>query len=120
MAKGIYREKVCFEHEDGRIFKFLKSLGDRVVRGVFVGHDHVNDYYAQYENIELVYGRKSGVNGYGGRYKKIIEQLKQRSIVEERKESLPIIFQEIYRKWLFSINMHLICFNEGKKNRSYT
>lgn len=35
------------------------------VQGVFTGHDHVNDYIANYKGVALAYGRKSGFNSYG-------------------------------------------------------
>ncbi|MNC34498.1 hypothetical protein D3C75_829330 [compost metagenome] len=33
--------------------------------GVFVGHDHVNDYWGELHGIRLCYGRASGHNTYG-------------------------------------------------------
>ena len=35
------------------------------VMGVFVGHDHDNDYIGQHFDIALAYGRVSGLNAYG-------------------------------------------------------
>ena len=34
----------------------------------FVGHDHVNDYYFDLDGIRYVYGRKTGIFAYGGRW----------------------------------------------------
>ena len=34
------------------------------VRGVFVGHDHVNDFYGTLYGITLGYGRQSGYGSY--------------------------------------------------------
>jgi hypothetical protein len=60
---GISYEGVAFEKEDGSALGLLKSVGG--VRGCFVGHDHLNDYSANVEGIDLVFGRSSGWNGYG-------------------------------------------------------
>jgi len=35
------------------------------MRAVFVGHDHNNDYGGYLDNVELVYGRKTGFGYYG-------------------------------------------------------
>lgn len=40
------------------------EMGD--VMGMFVGHDHENDYIGQHFDIALAYGRVSGFNAYGG------------------------------------------------------
>ncbi|MBQ4541126.1 MAG: metallophosphatase, partial [Alistipes sp.] len=40
------------------------EMGD--VMGLFVGHDHENDYIGQHFNVALAYGRVSGFNAYGG------------------------------------------------------
>jgi hypothetical protein len=63
-AHGIKRETVCFEKDRGRVHEFLARLGS--VRGVFVGHDHVNDYFFDLDGIRYVYGRKTGIGAYGG------------------------------------------------------
>ncbi len=39
------------------------EMGD--VMGMFVGHDHDNDYIGQQNGIALAYGRVSGINAYG-------------------------------------------------------
>lgn len=44
-------------------FKSLKTLGN--IKAMFCGHDHNNDYGGFFEDVELVYGRKSGYGGYG-------------------------------------------------------
>jgi hypothetical protein len=75
IAKGVKREVVCFEHDKGRIHDFLKTLG--VIRGVFVGHDHTNDYHFTLDGVTYVYGRKTALHAYGGR------------IVEEDLEQTP-------------------------------
>lgn len=73
IARGIKRENVCFERDHGRIHQFLKKLG--TIKAVFVGHDHVNDYYGELDGIRYVYGRKTCLGGYGS-YKKLPDRLK--------------------------------------------
>jgi 3',5'-cyclic AMP phosphodiesterase CpdA len=62
-AHGVKKENVCFERDRGRIHTFLKELPS--IKGVFVGHDHVNDYSGTMDNIVYAYGRKTGMNAYG-------------------------------------------------------
>ncbi|MHA1732727.1 MAG: metallophosphoesterase [Promethearchaeota archaeon] len=64
-AHGFKKEPVCHGRDDGRVHRFFKSLGPGVVRACFVGHDHVNDYWGEWEGIRYVYGRKTGLGGYG-------------------------------------------------------
>jgi 3',5'-cyclic AMP phosphodiesterase CpdA len=55
---GTQQENVCSpEINTGLLFSMV-DMGD--VRGVFVGHDHVNDYIFNYFGIALAYGRWSG------------------------------------------------------------
>lgn len=44
---------------------FTSLLLDGEVKGVFAGHDHDNDFVANYHGIRLCYGRVSGFNSYG-------------------------------------------------------
>jgi len=44
-------------------FEHVKANGD--ISAMFIGHDHNNDFGGVYEDVELVYGRKSGYNNYG-------------------------------------------------------
>src|SRR5271157_1241921 len=62
-ARGIKRENVCFEKDDGRMHEFFHHLG--CVQACFVGHDHVNDYWGERDGIRYVYGRKTGMGAYG-------------------------------------------------------
>ena len=64
-ATGIKRESVCFEFDKGRIHNYLKQIPS--IKAVFVGHDHVNDYWGVKDGIYYVYGRKSSLYGYGGK-----------------------------------------------------
>lgn len=55
---GIRREKVCSPELNSGLFTAFKEQGD--VMGVFVGHDHDNDFAVAWYNILLAYGRFSG------------------------------------------------------------
>lgn len=48
------------------LFKEIKELGS--TKGIFVGHDHVNNFAVNYENVVLSYGVKSSVNCYHDSY----------------------------------------------------
>ncbi|MUT64734.1 metallophosphoesterase family protein [Paenibacillus sp. NEAU-GSW1] len=45
------------------LFNAFLERGD--VTGVFVGHDHVNDFWGNLHGIRLCYGRATGFNTYG-------------------------------------------------------
>lgn len=45
------------------LFHAFLERGD--VKGIFVGHDHVNDYWGDLYGIRLCYGRATGFNTYG-------------------------------------------------------
>ncbi|NLN93329.1 MAG: hypothetical protein GX130_08500 [Candidatus Hydrogenedens sp.] len=62
-ARGVKGEPVCFEGEDGSALSAFKEAG---IQAVMCGHDHTNDYSGRAEGVELIYGRASGYNGYGG------------------------------------------------------
>lgn len=55
---GIRKEKACAPLLNSGLFMSLKEMGD--VQGVFVGHDHDNDYAAMWQGILLAYGRYTG------------------------------------------------------------
>lgn len=61
-ATGIIGENPCIEEEDGASLACLKNAA---VRACFCGHDHVNDYAGVVDGVELVYGRATGLGGYG-------------------------------------------------------
>ena len=62
VATGIIGENPCMEKEDGTSLEYLKKAG---VRACFCGHDHVDDYAGVIDGVELVYGRATGLGGYG-------------------------------------------------------
>ena len=44
-------------YEDTGLFEAAKERG---VRAIFCGHDHVNDFYAEYDGVYVGYGQKTG------------------------------------------------------------
>ena len=57
---GTRMEKVCSPKINTGMFAAMRVSGD--VMGVFVGHDHDNDFAAMHQGIMLAYGRYSGGN----------------------------------------------------------
>ena len=55
---GVRKEAACAPKINSGLFTSMKEMGD--VFGVFVGHDHVNDYAVQWKDILLAYGRYTG------------------------------------------------------------
>ncbi|WP_340026544.1 metallophosphoesterase family protein [Paenibacillus sp. FSL K6-1096] len=63
---------VCYGHNyegmgcpkvNSGLFAAFVDRGD--VKGVFCGHDHVNDFWGELQGIRLHYGRATGYNSYG-------------------------------------------------------
>ncbi|WML48343.1 metallophosphoesterase family protein [Neobacillus sp. PS3-34] len=44
---------------------FASMVERKDVKGIFVGHDHINDFYGDLFGIRLAYGRATGFNTYG-------------------------------------------------------
>lgn len=63
--QGNFNENVHPQGKDTGFFDVAVSVG--LLQGVFVGHDHENDFQFSLEGITLAYGRLSGLNGYGPR-----------------------------------------------------
>ena len=57
---GIRREKACAPALNSGLFTTMKEQGD--VMGVFVGHDHDDDYAGCWQDVLLAYGRYTGGN----------------------------------------------------------
>ena len=57
---GTRKEKVCAPQLNSGLFTAMKEMGD--IKGMFVGHDHDNDYAVYWKEILLAYGRYSGGN----------------------------------------------------------
>lgn len=62
-AVGEKNESVCAPRLNSGFFAALVESG--VVRGVYCGHDHINDYSGKLHGVTLGYGRSSGYNTYG-------------------------------------------------------
>lgn len=60
MLIGTRKEKACAPALNSGLFVAMKEMGD--VQGVFVGHDHDNDYVVNWNDILLGYGRYTGGN----------------------------------------------------------
>jgi len=61
---GIYNEKQVYaQGKDEGFFDMMLTYGKS--KAVFVGHDHLNDFYVYIDGILLAYGRATGYNGYG-------------------------------------------------------
>lgn len=57
---GTRKEKACAPALNSGLFTTMKEMGD--IEGVFVGHDHDNDYAVMWQGILLAYGRYTGGN----------------------------------------------------------
>ncbi|WP_106828307.1 metallophosphoesterase family protein [Parabacteroides pacaensis] len=57
---GTRKEKACAPQLNSGLFTSMKEMGD--IMGVFVGHDHDDDYAVYWKGILLAYGRYTGGN----------------------------------------------------------
>ena len=57
---GIRKEQACAPKLNSGLFASMKEMGD--IEGVFVGHDHDDDYAVMWHGILLAYGRYTGGN----------------------------------------------------------
>lgn len=62
-CKGEKNEAVCPPSINTGMFEAFDKAGD--VMGVFVGHEHINDYEGDLNGIRLCYGRGGGYGTYG-------------------------------------------------------
>lgn len=60
---GVKYEPICCPRVNSGLFAAMHEAGD--VMGVFVGHDHVNDFVGNLHGIRLCYGRAGGYATYG-------------------------------------------------------
>lgn len=63
VCAGVKQEDVCCPRLNSGLFCAMLEMDDMM--GVFVGHDHTNDYIGEFGGIHLAYGRGSGYNTYG-------------------------------------------------------
>ena len=52
---GKRRESICCPEHDGKLWESIQSLGS--TRGIFCGHDHLNDFSITCDGVRLTYGR---------------------------------------------------------------
>ena len=62
LCVGEKNEDVCSASINSGFF--AAALEQNNVRGMFVGHDHVNDYEGQIAGVRFCYGRKTGFRSY--------------------------------------------------------
>ena len=60
---GVKRESNCYPPVEHGLFSLLAQ--SKTCKGIFVGHDHYNDYSMIKEGMLLAYGRVSGQYDYG-------------------------------------------------------
>lgn len=60
ILRGTRMEEACAPKLNTGMFAAMKEFGD--VMGIFVGHDHDNDYAVMWKGILLAYGRFTGGN----------------------------------------------------------
>jgi len=76
-CRGQQYEMVCCPPINSGLFDAMVETGG--VLGVFVGHDHVNDFDGELRGIRLCYGRTGGFNTYGRwRFKKGVRVIQLR------------------------------------------
>ena len=63
VCRGHKWEEVCCPRQNTGMFSAMLEEGN--MKGVFVGHDHVNDYMGSLYGVKLCFGRGTGYNTYG-------------------------------------------------------
>ncbi|KAJ5070319.1 hypothetical protein M0811_10985 [Anaeramoeba ignava] len=66
---GVKEEDISYWSKNTGLYQTFLEQGD--VYGVFVGHDHENDFIGNYNGIYLAYGRKSGFGSYQPKLPKV-------------------------------------------------
>lgn len=54
---GNYYEPICSPDLNTGMFQAMRFMGDMM--GVFIGHDHANDFIGKYYDVALAYGRRT-------------------------------------------------------------
>ena len=67
------------------------------IKGIFVGHNHNNDYIGNFKGIDLAFGRKTGFGGYGPDYKHGARVIKLSEYIEPGSGNL-----------MFDVQTHII------------
>lgn len=63
LCYGEKNEDICCPRINSGFFTGMLEAGH--TKGVFVGHDHINDFMGTFHGITLGYGRATGYNTYG-------------------------------------------------------
>ena len=63
-ARGVQEEPTTMEEGSPGAFAAMKK--ENQVRAMFCGHNHIDNFYGEYEGIHLEYLRSTGQGGYGG------------------------------------------------------
>ncbi|MCX5775766.1 MAG: hypothetical protein NTV44_05375, partial [Firmicutes bacterium] len=63
LVDGAWGEAVCNQGVDTGFFAAV--VAGRVTKGIFAGHDHLNNYSFMKDGVLLAYGNSTGYNGYG-------------------------------------------------------
>lgn len=61
---GEVGSQICIPVEDDNLFETMQSLGG--MKGIFCGHDHLNNYSLDYKGIRLTYGCSIDYLAYSG------------------------------------------------------
>jgi 3',5'-cyclic AMP phosphodiesterase CpdA len=67
---GVRGETECYEQGISTAFADFKTAGNGMIRAMFCGHDHANNYYGVMDGIRLQYVQNTGYNGYGSALKR--------------------------------------------------
>lgn len=63
---GMANERVHCPLVNSGFFEHVRKNGD--ISSMYVGHDHDNDFGGWYQDVEFVYGRKTGYASYGNKH----------------------------------------------------
>lgn len=94
---GSTAEPVCSPAINSGLFASFVEKGD--VAGVFVGHDHNNDFIGELSHIFLGYGRKTG---YASAYDEILERGARVIILHENERNFDTYIRTLSGKYLYS------------------
>jgi 3',5'-cyclic AMP phosphodiesterase CpdA len=83
---GAKEESVSCPRVNTNAFESFRMKNN--IKGIFVGHDHNNDYAGRYKDIELVFCRKTGYGSYGPLGMKGARVIKLTEKVEEGSQNV--------------------------------
>lgn len=59
---GVFHEPISAYPEDEGAFRLIKKLGS--TKNIICGHNHVNNWVAEYEGVRFIFGTKTGIGSY--------------------------------------------------------